>query len=77
MGCQVDVQLTAWNEDSLRNTDLVVLNLVSADRASFRISEIQFLRDFVHRGGGLLIITDHTNCYFHNHVLEPLCEQLD
>lgn len=77
MGCQVDVQLTAWDEDSLRNTDLVVLNLVSADRPSFRISEIQFLRDFVHRGGGLLIITDHTNCYFHNHVLEPLCEQLD
>ena len=77
MGCQVDVQLTAWNEESLREVDLVVLNLVSADRPAFRISEIQALGDFVARGGGFILITDHTNCYFHNHALEPLCDRLD
>jgi len=77
MGCQVDVQLTPWNADSLRNIDLIVLNLVSADRPAFLISEINAITDYLRNGGGLILITDHTNCYFHNHVLEPLCEQLD
>lgn len=77
MGCQVDVQLTPWNTDSLRDIDLIVLNLVSADRPAFLISEIHAITDYVRNGGGMILITDHTNCYFHNHVLEPLCDQLD
>jgi DNA-binding transcriptional LysR family regulator len=77
MGWQVDVQLEAWDAASLASLDLVVLNLVSADRPAFRVSEIAALREFVQRGAGLIIITDHTNCYFHNHALEPLFDQLD
>lgn len=77
MGCQVDVQLKSWDPESLSDIDLVVLNLVSADRPAFLVSEIDAIRGYVHRGGGLILITDHTNCYFHNHVLEPLCQQLD
>lgn len=77
MGFQVDVQLQKWDNESLRGIDLVVLNLVSADRPAFLVSEIDAIRDYVDRGGGLILITDHTNCYFHNHVLESLCQQLD
>ena len=77
MGWQVDVQLEAWDAESLASLDLVVLNLVSADRPAFRVSEIAALREFVQQGAGLIIITDHTNCYFHNHALEPLFDQLD
>ncbi|MFN5273065.1 MAG: hypothetical protein ACK5E3_07675, partial [Planctomycetota bacterium] len=77
MGCQVDVQLKPWDEISLRNINLVVLNLVSADRPAFRVSEIEAISDFVQRGGGMILITDHTNCYFHNHALEALCDRLD
>lgn len=77
MGCQVDVQLKPWDEDSLENIQLVVLNLVSTDKPAFRISEMEAIFSFVHRGGGLILITDHTNCYFHNHALEALCDRLD
>jgi len=77
MGWQVDVQLSAWDAESLGSLDLVVLNLVSADRPALRVSEIAALRDFVQAGAGLIIITDHTNCYFHNHALEPLFDQLE
>ena len=77
MGWGVDVQLGAWDESSLNKIDLVVLNLVSADRPAFRVSEILAIVDFVRKGGGLIVITDHTNCYFHNHVLEALFDQLD
>lgn len=77
MGCKVDVQLTTWDSEALKDVDLLVLNLVSADRPAFLVSEISAIRDYVRGGGGLILITDHTNCYFHNQVLEPLCQQLD
>jgi hypothetical protein len=77
MGCQVDVQLKPWDEDSLNTTQLVVLNLASADKPALRVPEIEAIVSFVHRGGGLILMTDHTNCYFHNHALEALCDRLD
>jgi hypothetical protein len=31
---------------------------------------------FVRAGGGLMLITDHTNCYFHGELLSPLATRL-
>jgi hypothetical protein len=77
MGCNVEIQLNPWDAESLQKVDVLVLNLVSADRPAFKVSEIEAIGEFVQRGGGLILITDHTNCYFHNHVLEALFERLD
>jgi hypothetical protein len=59
----------------LRPYRLVFLNLVSADLPNFTVTEIGALRDFVRRGGSLLVITDHSNCYYHAYKLEPLLQQ--
>jgi hypothetical protein len=34
------------------------------------------LTEFVKRGGGLVLIADHTNCYFHGEMLAPLTKAL-
>ena len=51
---------------------LLFINLVSAEREPFLVSEIMAVRSFVAEGGSLLIVTDHSNCYFHSHRLKPL-----
>ena len=56
---------------------LLFINLVSAERPPFLVSEIAAIRSFVHEGGSLLVITDHSNCYFHAHRLQPLFAELD
>jgi hypothetical protein len=53
------------------------INLVSAERPPFLVSEIAAIRAFVEAGGSLLVVTDHSNCYFHAHRLEPLFAELD
>jgi hypothetical protein len=55
---------------------LLFVNLVSAERAPFLVSEIHAIRTFVEEGGSLFVITDHSNCYFHAHRLMPLFEEL-
>jgi hypothetical protein len=76
LGWNVEVQLSPLNTESLAQASAVVFNLVSADRPPFLVSEIEAIRSYVEDGGGLLFITDHTNCYFHNHVLGALMERL-
>lgn len=56
---------------------LLFINLVSAERPPFLVSEIAAIRSFVAGGGSLLVVTDHTNAYFHAHVLVPLLTELD
>lgn len=56
---------------------LLFVNLVSAERQPFLVSEILAIRWFVEQGGSLLVITDHSNCYYHAHRLQPLFEELD
>ena len=77
MGWDCEVQLGPWTTESLASVDLVVINLVSADRPPFLIEEIQALMAFLRRGGGAIVLTDHTNCYFHNHVLGAWFHELD
>lgn len=61
----------------LASRRLLFLNLVSAERPPFLVSEITAIREFVQAGGSLLVITDHSNCYYHTHVLGPLFAELD
>ena len=61
----------------LEGVDLLYVNLVSSDRAAFFPSEIEAVTTWVDEGGSLLLITDHSNCYHHINVLEPLAEALD
>jgi hypothetical protein len=77
LGWEVDTQIEPWSKAALEDVDLIVFNLVSADRPPFLISEIQALKDYLLRGGGVIVITDHTNCYFHNHVLGAWFQELE
>lgn len=51
---------------------LLFINLPSAEREPFLVSEVMAIRDYVKDGGSLLIVMDHSNCYFHSHRLKPL-----
>ncbi len=76
-GWESRLQLTAWDSQSLESADLVVLNLPSADLPPFLVPEVVALREYVMQGGGLIMILDHTNCYFHQHVFGSLFAELD
>jgi hypothetical protein len=56
---------------------LLFIPLVSSERPPFLVSEIAAIRSFVASGGSLFVVTDHTNVYFHSHVLQPLLTELD
>ena len=58
--------------ERLANCKLLFINLASAEREPFLVSEIMAAHSFVAGGGSLLIVTDHSNCYFHSHRLKPL-----
>ena len=65
-----------FSDELLAKYKVLVINLVSADRPAFLVSEIQGLVRFVEQGGGLFLVTDHSNCYSHAHILEPLLTEL-
>jgi hypothetical protein len=52
------------------------INLVSAELPAFSVPEIAAIKRFVLRGGGLFVVTDHSNCYYHATKLAPLMEEL-
>ena len=60
----------------LAGASAVFINLPSGDRPGLRWSEVLALDAFVRAGGGLMLITDHTNCYFHGELLSPLATRL-
>lgn len=76
-GWECSAQLGPWTDESLRGIDVVYINLVSADRPPFGQKEIESLDRFVKQGGGLFLIVDHSNCYFHNHVLGNLADRFE
>ncbi len=65
-----------WTPGELAGASGVFINLVSGDNPGFRTSEVQALVAFVRAGGGLVLITDHTNCYFHGEMLQALSQEL-
>lgn len=69
----VDGRLTP---ERLSGRRLLFLNLVSAERPPLLVSEIATIRQYVNSGGSLLVITDHSNCYYHAYRLQPLFVEL-
>ncbi len=61
----------------LAETKLLFINLPSAERPPFYVSEIKAITEYVQNGGSLFLITDHSNCYFHSHRLMPLLHEFD
>lgn len=55
---------------------MLFVPLVSAERPPWLVSEIAAVKSFVRSGGSLFVVTDHTNVYFHAHVLRPLFAEL-
>ncbi|MCU0720171.1 MAG: hypothetical protein MUC83_10750 [Pirellula sp.] len=76
-GWHCEAQLSPWTLEVLSECDVVYIDLVSADCPPFTVDEVLAIEEYVKKGGGLLIATDHTNCYFHNHVLGSLAARLD
>lgn len=62
---------------TLAKCKTLFMNLPSGDKAPFLVSEIFAIRDFIENGGAFFLITDHTDCYFHQSRLEPLLRELD
>ncbi|NUQ66032.1 MAG: hypothetical protein HUU20_26525 [Pirellulales bacterium] len=69
----VEGRLTAQR---LSGRKLLFINLVSAERPPLLVSEIAAICEFVADGGSLLVITDHSNCYYHAYRLQPLFVEL-
>jgi hypothetical protein len=64
------------NDEVLRGRSVLVINLPSMDLPPYMVPEIAAIRRFVESGGGLLFITDHSNCYLHGWKLKPLLGEL-
>lgn len=75
-GVDVEPVRTGWSGRVLAGASAVFINLVSGDNPPLRTSEVVALEAFVRRGGGLVLITDHSNCYFHAEMLLPLTTAL-
>ncbi len=56
---------------------MLFVPLASAERPPWLVSEIAAVKSFVAAGGSLFVVTDHTNVYFHAHVLRPLFAELE
>ncbi len=65
-----------WSGRALAGASAVFINLPSGDAGALRTAEVVAIEAFVRRGGGLVLITDHSNCYFHAELLEPLTRAL-
>ena len=62
--------------ERLASHRLLFVNLVSAERPPWYVPEIVAVRRYLEQGGSLLLITDHTNCYYHAWRLAPLLAEL-
>ena len=64
------------DKNNLADTGMLFINLTSMDMPPFRMSEIKEIKQYVESGGGLLVVTDHSNCYYHAYKLTQLFEEL-
>lgn len=76
-GVKVDEITTGpIDKNDLADTGMLFINLTSMDMPPFRMSEIKAIKQYVENGGGLLVVTDHSNCYYHAYKLTQLFEEL-
>ncbi len=62
---------TPLSEELLEGFDTLFINLVDDERPDFSDDEIEAIKDFVREGGGLLVIADHSNVYYHADRINP------
>ena len=75
---QVDeIKTGTISKNILSSYNMLFINLVSEDLPPFTVEEILSIKNFVHNGGSLFIITDHSNCYHHIYKLTPLLLELN
>ncbi len=60
------------NAKLLDDVDILFIGLVDENQADFELEEIEAIEKFVQQGGGLFVITDHSNCYHHAERINPL-----
>ncbi|MEM1348562.1 MAG: DUF4350 domain-containing protein [Myxococcota bacterium] len=70
------IRETPLSTQRLEGFDVLFINLLHAERPDFTEDEIEAIIDFVEGGGGLFVIADHTNVYYHaeraNRFLVPM-----
>lgn len=60
----------------LKDFKVLFINLVSADRPDFTAEEISAIHEWVEGGGGLFVIADHTNVYYHAERINPILKPM-
>ena len=76
-GCEVRETLVGpITKELLSGVNCIVINLPSMDRPPFLVDEVILLEEYVRLGGGIVFITDHSNCYYHQYHLLPLLNRL-
>ena len=63
--------------DVLQRYDILFINLVDDTRPRFTEEEAGTIETFVEQGGGLFVITDHSNCYHSAQIINPVLERFD
>ena len=58
----------------LAGASAIFMNLPSGNGPGLTHGEVVAIEAFVAAGGGLVIVTDHSNCYFHAELLQPLAD---
>lgn len=64
------------SEPRLEPYDILFINLVHDRMPDFTPDEIEAIKNFVHDGGGLFVIGDHTNVYRHAERVNPFLEPM-
>jgi hypothetical protein len=62
--------------ETLADYDVLFVNLVSDNMPDFSEAEVVAIREFVADGGGLLVISDHSNVYHHAERINPILEPM-
>lgn len=75
-GIEVREQWADLTPGALSGAAGLFINLPSGANAAFDSAEVVAIEAFVRHGGGLVLITDHTNAYLHGDMLEELQQAL-
>lgn len=70
---EADERLTLERLDGFK---ILFINLVSSDNPDFTADEIDAIHEWIRGGGGLLMITDHTNVYYHAQRVNPILQPM-
>jgi hypothetical protein len=75
-GVPLQVEDRRISPSVLAGASSLFINLPSGDNAPFLHDEVEAIDAFVRAGGGLVLVVDHSDCYFHAEQLLPLTSRL-